>query len=310
MKKTLPIVLLFYFSGILNAISQSQKLYTLETKQTILATAWQGETMLTASTDGLCRWWNSNGICRDSFNFESPIPKTYQAVFTKNAMFLLAQTSDSSFAVWDVPARVKIWENSVGCPGITNLAISENNHFMSAACKNQVVLFDSTGLEIERFSHEKTPVSISISNTGVLLVAYPGGDGVEKTVKIWGPKNGQKEQFQKPTVAEKLVEPPVQTAKSAEIKTVEVDFLDKNPSAVIAKKSNYAVVAGTFGQEINARRRLADVKEWGFSNARLERKNQQFTIIAAEFATHDDAWKVKKNLEDKYGISAAVVRQK
>jgi hypothetical protein len=282
--------------------AQQPNLQSLSNTSKMLAWGWQGESMVSYNSDGYCRWWTNDGVCQDSFACDfTKLPKPC-ALFTKNSYFLLLQNTDSTFCVWDVPARMKIWENSVGGKGITALAISPNNKFMSATYSTGVVLFDSTGLVVARFAHEKTPVSLAVSDFGMTMVAYQEGEKGSIVTKTWGPevyKSFTQVTSDTPENIEKQVKIPLSIKESAQEKKAENESI---------KTSEYAVCVGTFSTEANAVKRLEDAKDWGFATARLVKKGDKYSIYANFFPKYELAWKVKKQLEEQYNIHAAVIR--
>ncbi len=343
---TIGIAALLFFGA--STFAQGPKLNALATEAPALAWGWQGETMLTANLDGHVRWWTADGICRDSFAFDLHFRANWQAVFTRNCVFLLAQNSDSSIVVWDVPARVRIWEKAVGGHGIRALAISENNQFWAAAWPSGMVVFDSLGQQVARFENVVAPTSIAVSNYGLVMASYPKGQNAA-ALKIWGlDQNGQRQTEANATnwVADlpdeapaKAGEPPAaptsqdQTDRMAEAASPPEAFALQNPAErqamasrpqaeqaaptdpapaakILRRTSNFLVFVGTFDRMVNARRRLADAQSWGQTEARIEALNGKFSVVAAELPTHEEAWKLKKILEERYGIHAAVLRRK
>jgi hypothetical protein len=298
---------LWCFFAVLPLFAQQPNLQVLPYQSKMLAYGWQGETMVSFNADGYCRWWTNEGLCRDSFACQfSEITKPC-AVFTKNSNFLLLQTSDSTFGVWDVPARMKIWEDGVGGTGITALSISPNNKFMSAAYQTGVVLYDSTGLVVARFKHEKSPVSLDVSDSGMTLVGYQDGAKGAVITKTWGP-----EVYKSFSQVDEVK--PQQNAKSIDNKLDKSIAINHEISTYPNKEtthftSEYAVCIGTFSTLSNAQKRLDDAKDWGFLDAKVVVIADKYTVFADYYAKHEVASKIKKQLEEKYNIHAAVVRQ-
>jgi hypothetical protein len=286
--------------------AQQPKLQSLPYQSKMLAYGWQGETMVSINADGFCRWWTNDGLCRDSFACEFSGLTKPCAVFTKNSNFLLLQTSDSTFGVWDVPARMKIWEDAVGGLGISALSISPNNKFMSAAYQTGVVLFDSTGLVVARFKHEKTPVSLDVSDVGMTLVSYQDGAKGAIVTKTWGPevyKSFAQVDDDKPNLEVN------ETTKNGLSELNKNPIEPKNQGEITHFTSEYAVCVGTFATEVNAQKRLKDANDWGFLEAKIVKIAEKYAVFADYYPKHEVASKIKKQLEDKYNIHAAVIRQ-
>jgi hypothetical protein len=283
--------------------AQQKKLQSLPYQSQIIAHGWQSENMVTYNADGYCRWWTNDGICRDSFAcLLSNVPKSV-ATFTKNSNFLLLQTSDSTFGVWDIPARMQIYEEKIKGSGLKVIAISPNNQYSAVAYREGVVVYDSTGAEAVRFAHDKTPISLAVSDLGMTMVGYQENEDAIVITKTWGPQTYKSFAQSGETRARGKTKGRNQASELSESE------LHESIDAT-TKTSEYGVCVGTFGTEVNAQRRLDDAKDWGFTAAKIIISGDKYIVFADFYPKYDLAWKIKKQLEDQYNVHTAVVRRK
>ena len=140
--------------------------------------------LLTATDDGVLRYWNTEGVVQDSLKFQT---EGVQGVeISKTGRYLICGNIDSTFSIWNLQNRQKRTIKHQGTI-IQQIAFSNADTYWAICFDDHFEIYDNNGNFLDKKAINTLPNSIAISDDGIVVVGFEG-----QAAKYFEIKKGEK----------------------------------------------------------------------------------------------------------------------
>ena len=146
--------------------------------------------LLTATDDGVFRYWNTEGVVQDSFIFQTEEVRGVQ--ISKTGRYLICGNVDSTFSIWNLENRQKRTIKHQGT-NIQQIAFSNADTYWAICFNDHFEIYDNNGKLIDKKAINMPPNSIAISDAGIVVVGFDGQEA-----KFFEVKKGEKHFIKNP----------------------------------------------------------------------------------------------------------------
>ena len=141
----------------------------------VLAIGWQKhkdkkkDILLTATADGLLRYWNTEGVLQDSLFFGKN--EENKAIISKQGDYALFSRTDSTFTLWDLTTRQLLATRKMTASAI-DVAVSNAHTFWALIFQNYFEVYDTKANLVAQIPLNAEPNSIAIADDGIAVVGF------------------------------------------------------------------------------------------------------------------------------------------
>lgn len=140
--------------------------------------------LLTATDDGILRYWNTEGVVQDSLTFQTEGVQSVE--ISKTGRYLISGNVDSTFSIWNLENRQKRIIKHQGTT-IQQIAFSNADTYWAICFADHFEIYDNKGNFLDKKAINTPPNSIAISDDGIVVVGFEG-----QAAKYFEVKKGEK----------------------------------------------------------------------------------------------------------------------